>query len=71
MAGIEPASERFDPRISTSVVDRLISPEALRSTEGSSGQSLGPESPSFVCLAPSHTALRLSYAYSTTGRRSG
>jgi len=45
MAGIEPASERFDPRTSTSVVRLCVSPFARRRTENASGYPFGPESP--------------------------
>jgi len=51
MAGIEPASERFDPQISTSVVVRDCRRHVLRTTEGTADQPLGPESPSFARLA--------------------
>ena len=59
MAGIEPASERIEPRMSTSVVDLLVSPETPQSTWDSTGQLLGPESPSFARLAASRAALWL------------
>jgi len=45
MAGIEPASERFDPRISTSVAGRNLSPQTSRPARKACGQPLGPESP--------------------------
>ena len=45
MAGIEPASERFDPRISTSVAGQLFSPGGHQPARLAPGQSIGPESP--------------------------
>jgi hypothetical protein len=45
MAGIEPASERIDPRISTSVVGQLILPASGCPTGPETGDPLGPEEP--------------------------
>lgn len=45
MAGIEPASERFDHRISTSVVGLLISPHGGETYKTTCSQPLEPESP--------------------------
>ena len=59
MAGIEPASERLEPRTSTSVGCRLSCQQAYDSQKDSAGPPLEPESPSFVRLAASRTALRL------------
>ena len=43
MAGLEPASERFDPRISTSVDDHLISPHADGPTYLQQASRLNPK----------------------------
>ena len=43
MAGLEPASERFDPRISTSVDDHLISPSADGPTYLQQASRLNPK----------------------------
>ncbi len=45
MAGIEPASERFDPRTSTSVVVFLFSPDLGNTTNRSQIKLFEPESP--------------------------
>lgn len=51
MSGIEPESERFLPRISTSVAGFWFSPGDLEPARVSPSQPLGPESPSFARLA--------------------
>jgi hypothetical protein len=45
MAGIEPASERFDPRKSTSVAGLGISPQVTPPAKSTCSQPFGPESP--------------------------
>jgi hypothetical protein len=45
MAGFEPASERFDPRMSTSVVKCLILPVERSFTLLSTSQPFEPEGP--------------------------
>ncbi len=66
MAGIEPASERFDPRNSTSVACRYSSSHASR-------QAGKPATIrwSFACLAESHAAPYLCLARSVTGWGTG
>ncbi len=53
MAGIEPASERLNPRTSTSVVICFLSLKGLQTTKGSFSHLLEPESPSYASLAAS------------------
>ena len=71
MAGIEPASERFSPQTSTSVVACSSRSRLPQATKVIYRQLLGPESPSFVCLVASHTAFWLSHAQSYLRPESG
>ena len=71
MAGIEPASERLDPQISTSVAGCLCRQVSHIRQRISPGQPLEPEDSSFARLAVFRAALRLCYAQPTSGRRAG
>jgi hypothetical protein len=51
MAGIEPASGRFVPRTSTSVVDCDLSPNRLPSTKGSVRPAAGARKPLFPTVS--------------------
>jgi hypothetical protein len=62
MPGIEPGSERFDPRKSTSVACRISSPQTPRRAGKPVTICL-----SFACLAESHAALHHCFARSVTG----
>ncbi len=59
MAGIEPASERLDPQISTSVVGCACRPVSYNRQKTSPGHPLEPESSSFARLAEWRAALQL------------
>jgi hypothetical protein len=59
MAGIEPASERFVPRTSTSVVVCELSLNTLQTTKDRVQPAARARKPSFAQLAASSAALRL------------
>ncbi len=70
MAGIEPASERFSHRTSTSVVDLCVT-ESGKTNRPSISQVVQTRESSFVQVTTSCTALRLCDVYSTSGQRAG
>jgi hypothetical protein len=69
MAGIEPASERLDPRMSTSVAGRFCRQMGPRPAKAPLNQPLEPESSSFMRLAAFRMALPLCVARSFPGER--
>jgi len=70
MAGIEPASERIDPRKSTSLV-RVYSCELQEYERTRNSPAVRTRKPSFALLTAHSAALWLCDAYSTTGQRAG
>jgi len=71
MAGIEPASERFGPRKSTSVAGRGVSSQASRPARTSCDQPHQARKPSFAQVAASCAAFHLCHARSVTGWKTG
>ena len=62
MAGIEPASERIDPRTSTSLVCFLGHRHPVKQTKARGDYPLGPESP--LSCTPRHGARHFNFVTS-------